>query len=170
MTLRPFYNHIQKIVYGKLFSFRKIRCFLTESASIMLYKHMILPFMEYVGFMVMSLNMEDKRELQRLQNDALRVCTRTKIADHVRIEDLHLKCNIISLEQRRRIQLLLLMYKKSKDVSLHRVYPRNTRASQHVRFKTDNYEGTLYKRSPYFLGAKLWGELPLDIIEAPCIF
>ena len=31
----------------------------------------------------------------------------------------------------------------------------------------DQYEGTLYKHSPYFLGSKMWDELPVDIIELP---
>ena len=35
MTMRPFFNHVKKIVHNKLFSFRKIRFYLTEYASIM---------------------------------------------------------------------------------------------------------------------------------------
>ena len=72
-------------------------------------------------------------------------------------------------EQRRRIQLLLLMYKKSKNVFLHKIFPRNTRGSNRIVFKTDQYEGTLYKRSPYFVGTKLWNALPADIIDLPDI-
>ena len=170
MTLRPFYNHVKRTVHVKIFNLHKIRWYFSEHAAIMLYKHMILPSMEYAGFMLLSYNLEEKRELQRYQNDALRICTRIKIADHVRIEDLHTKCNIICLEQRRRIQLLLLIYKKSKDLSLKKVFPRNMRASNQFVFKTDHYEGTLYKRSPYFLGAKLWDNLPVLLTEVPCIF
>ena len=51
----------------------------------MLYKDMILPFMEYAAFMLLSCNVEDRKELQRCQNDALRLCTRHKITDRVRI-------------------------------------------------------------------------------------
>ena len=83
---------------------------------------------------------------------------------------MHSRCNIISLEQRRRVQLLLLMYKKSKDPGLHKVFPRNTRGSKRLVFKTDQYEGTLYKRSPYFVGAKLWDALSLSDIELPDTF
>ena len=83
---------------------------------------------------------------------------------------MHSRCNIISLEQRRRLQLLLLMYKKSKDVTMHKVFARNTRVSRRVVFKTDSYEGTLYKRSPYFVGSKLWNDLTLDTIDLPDVF
>ena len=42
--------------------------------------------------------------------------------------------------------------------------------SRRIVFKTDNYEGTLYKRSPYFVGAKLWDNLTVDTIELPDVF
>ena len=170
MSLRPFYNHIKKIVYSKLFNFRKIRNYLTEYAAIMLYKQMILPFIEYAGFMLVTCNIDDQRELQKCQNDALRLCLRLKITDKTRIVDIHKRCNIVSLEQRRRTQLLMIMYKKSKDLSLHKVFPRNTGESKRVVFKTDHYEGTLYKRSPYFVGSKLWNALSISDIELPDIF
>ena len=62
------------------------------------------------------------------------------------------------------------MYKKSKDITMHKVFARNTRVSRRIVFKTDNFEGALYKRSPYFVGAKLWDKLSLDTIELPDIF
>ena len=37
-------------------------------------------------------------------------------------------------------------------------------------FGTNGKDGTLYKRSPYFIGAKLWDALPVDNIELPDIF
>ena len=169
MSLKPFFAHVKKTVYSKLFIFRKIRNYLTENASIMLYKQMILPFMEYAGFMLVACNLEDRRELQKCQNDALRLCVRSKISDRVKISEMHAKCKIISLEQRHRIQLLLLMYKKSKDQSCHKVFPRNTRESVRIVFKTDQYEGTLYKRSPYFVGTRLWNEMSKSDIERPDI-
>ena len=168
--LRPFYNHVKKNVYVKIFSLLKLRKCLTEHAAIMLYKHIILPFLEYSGFMLTACTVDECRELQKCQNDALRICTKVKLNDRVRIEYLHEKCKIVSLEQRRRQQLLMLMYKKSKDYTMHKVFPRNTRRSNRIVFKTDTYEGTLYKRSPYFVGSKLWDKLPMDVIEAPNIF
>ena len=62
----------------------------------------------------------------------------------MRLDTLHARCEIVTLEQRRRIQLLLLMNKKSKDVILHKVFVRNTRESNRIIFKTDQYEGSLY--------------------------
>ena len=73
MTLKRFYSYVKKIASSKLFVFRKIRNYLSEHASIMLYKHnMILPFLEYAGFMLVASNLEARHELQKCQNDALR--------------------------------------------------------------------------------------------------
>ena len=149
MTLRPFISYIKKIISHKIFTIAKIRRCLTVYAAIMIYKLTILPYVEYVGFLVVACTVDDRRSLQKCQNDALRICTKCKIADQVCIEELHSKCKIISLEQRRRNQLLLLMYRKSADPTLLKVFPRNTRGSVRKVFKTAGYEGTLYKRSPF---------------------
>ena len=170
MNLRSFYNHVKKNVYVKIFAFSKLRNCLTDHAAILLYKLTILPFLEYAGFMLIARPIDDRRDLQKCQNDALRICLRVNLNDHVRIEYLHEKCKIVSLEQRRRAQLLSLMYKKRKDVSMHKKFARNTRRSKRTVFKTDTKQGNLYKRSPYFVGTKLWDSLSNDIIDLPDIF
>ena len=170
LTLRPFINHIKMIISHKIFTLAKIRSCLTEHAAVLIYKLTILPYIEYAGFLVVACSIEDRKDLQICQNDALRICTKQKFSDHIRIEDFHSRCKIISLEHRRRNQLLLLMYKKSHDPTLHRVFPRNTRRSARTVFKTANYEGSLYKRSPYFVGSKLWDSLSHHDIELPDIY
>ena len=169
MTLRPFISYIKKTLSHKIFTLAKIRKRLTEHAAIMVYKLAILPYIEYAGFLVVACTIDDKRDLQICQNDALRICTRQKLSDHVRIEDLHARCKIVSLEQRRQNQLLLLIYKRSTDVSLLKVFPRHTRRSTRRVFRTANYEGALYKRSPYYVGAKLWDSLAEADIDLPDI-
>ena len=77
--------------------------------------------MENLYFIKLSMYADDCMEgvclllhckLQKCQNNALRFCTKTNLADHVRIDDLHSRCKIVSLDQRRGVQLLLLMYKR----------------------------------------------------------
>ena len=118
---------------------------------------MILPYLEYAGFMLSVCSLDDRRELQICQNDALRICLQIKLNDRVRIEDIHARCKLVSLEQCRRIQLLLLLYKKKGDVSMHKVFPRNTRFSRRIVFKTDSKEVAHYKRSPYILLVQNYG-------------
>ena len=61
----------------------------------MMYKHTILTFMEYADFMLLACSVEDRRDLQICQTDALRICLRVKISDHARMDDLHKRCKII---------------------------------------------------------------------------
>ena len=62
------------------------------------------------------------------------------------------------------------MYRKSADPTLLKVFPRNTRGSVRKVFKTAGYEDTLYKRSPFFVGARLWDTLSAADIDLPDIF
>ena len=54
---------------------------------------------------------------------------------------------VLGLEQRRRIELLVLMYKKTKDVTMHGFFLGILGGV----LNTDSKEGTLYKRSPYYV-------------------
>ena len=77
---------------------------------------------------------------------------------------------LLSVNHQLKSMLLLLMYKNSRDVTLHKVFPRNTRGSARILFKTANFEGALYKQSPYFVGSKLWNSMSSSDIELPDIF
>ena len=50
--------------------------------------------------MCLSLNVDDKRDLQIMQNDALLFCYNVQLSDHVTIVDLHERDKLSSLEQR----------------------------------------------------------------------
>ena len=95
--------------------------------------------------MLIPCNIDDRHELKKYQNEVLRKCTKVRLNDRVRIEGLHERCKIDSLEWRRCTQLLLLMYRTySKDIAMHKVFIRNTRISRRIVFKTDSNEDTLY--------------------------
>ena len=51
----------------------------------------------------------DRRSLQTLQNNALRLCLQYRLVDRVRIERLHSEAKIQSVEQRCIFQLLKLL-------------------------------------------------------------
>ena len=52
MNLRPFFNHVKKNVYVKIFTLSKLRNCLTVHAAILLYKLTLLPYLEYAVFFV----------------------------------------------------------------------------------------------------------------------
>ena len=75
-----------------------------------IYKQTILPVFDYVGFVLISCNKADRHDLQIMQNDALRTCFNVKRRDKFSVAKMHKKAKLLSLEQRRTLQLLQLMY------------------------------------------------------------
>ena len=124
---------------------------------------MVLPVLDYAGFLLISCNLGERRELQLLQNDALRTCCLYNRADHVRIEDLHKNVHLLGLEQRRIKQLLRLMYLHSKDPDVLKVAERHTRNSTKVVFKTMGKCKTVYLNSPFYKGKLLWDKLTENV-------
>ena len=61
------------------------------------------------------------------------------------------------------------MYKKSKDVTMHKVFPRNTRGSMHIVL-IPKREHCISEVLSYFVGAKLWDALTIDTIELRDVF
>ena len=106
MTLEPLYKHVCRQVEQKLFMLRKIRRHLTKFAAVSLYKQMILPLFDYAGFLLLSCNLGQKRELQRMQNSSIRTCLLYNRIEHITIDRLHNEMKIASLEQRRHMQCI----------------------------------------------------------------
>ena len=136
---------------------------MTFEASVIVYKQIILPLLDYTVFFLISCRKEDKNDLQKLQNDVLRVCNMSKISDIVSIAKLHEKCKMISLEQRMKKQLLWLMYILSRDDDFLKVTNRVTRSAEKIVFKTPVKITPTYERSPYYIGKKLWNGLSRTI-------
>ena len=113
---------------------RKIRRNITTYAAISLYKQMMLPLFDYSGYMLLSCNLGQKRELQRIQNSCIRTCLLYNRIDHITIGQLHREMKIISLEQRRQIQCLNLMYRLSRKPMYIKHTNVNTRGNVKIKF------------------------------------
>ena len=163
MTLAPLCKVIEKRVIDKIYMLRKLGKYLTYKASIQIYKQVILPILDYAGFLLVACNKNKKNGLQIMQNDALRFCNNTRRNDKVTLVELHNKAKLASLEQRRCVQLLSLMFKISKIEENRAVAVRMTRQQVKYVFRLDNRVGTKYSHSPYYVGSMLWDKLPRDI-------
>ena len=149
MTLVPLCKNMEKRVVDKIFMLRKLKKYLTYKAAIQIYKQVILPIIDYAGFLMISCSKSRKEDFQIMQNDALCFCNNTSLNDRISLVKLHEKANLASLEQRRCIQLLTLMYKSSKKEGNRVVGARATRQQEKYVFRTDNKIGTKYSNSPY---------------------
>ena len=155
MILEPLYKHVCRLVEQKFFVLRKIRRHITNYAAICLYKQMILPIFDYSGFLLLSCNIGQKRELQRLQNSCIRTCLLYNKIDHVTIDQLHREMKLVSLEQRRQMQCLNLMYRLSKKERYVQKPNVNTRGNVKIKFKLMTKCSCKYLGSPLYRGSAL---------------
>ena len=110
-----------------------------------------------------------KHDFQIMQNDILRICENKKLEDRISIEDLHKKAKILSLEQRRAKQLLILMYKLSKNDENRAIANHITRKHTKYVFKVETKIGTKYSNSPYYKGTLLWEKLDTETLDLECL-
>ena len=163
MTFTPYYNLVKRRIENKIFVLSKIRKFVDSRTALLVYKQAILPLAEYAGFVLISCNIGQRHDLQTLQNNALRLCKRYHLLDRIQIEQLHDECTILGLEQRRRKQLLRLMYLHSKNEDNIKKPVRVTRLETKLVFKTPAKCTTKYLNSPFYKGTLLWNGLSSEL-------
>ena len=159
LTFTPYYKLVKRRVENKIFTLSKIRRYVDNRTALLIYKQAILPLFEYAGFVLASCRVGQRKELQKLQNNALRLCKRYYLLDMVRIELLHNECKMLGLEQRRRKQLLRLMFLHSKNENNVKNPVRLTRAAGKIIFKTATKCTGKYMNSPFYKGTLLWNHL-----------
>ena len=137
----------------------KIRKYVDNKTALLIYKQAILKLVEYAGFVLCSCDIGQRRNLQTLQNNALRLCKRYYLLDRIATDRLHSECKILGLEQRRRNQLLRLMYLHSKNDANVKEPLRTTRAITKIVFKTATKCNSKYLNSPFYKGTVLWNGL-----------
>ena len=170
MSLIPLVKNIKKRVNSRIFQLRKVRKYMNVHAAILVYKQTILPILDYSGFLLISVNDGVKHDLQIMQNDSLRFCKGIKLLDKISIPILHNSIKLLSLEQRRQIQLLKLMYIQSQKGRMRAITNVNTRSQTKYVFKTESKIGKKYEKSPYYLGTRLWNLLEKDTQESDSIY
>ena len=158
-----YYRMVKRRVENKIFVLFKIRKYVDNATALLIYKQAVLPLLEYAGFVLVSCTIQQRRNLQTLQNNVLRLCKRYLLRDRVQIQDLHNECNIIGLEQRRRKQLLRLMYLHSKKEGNLKIPVRRTRAAAKVQFNVPDRCTRKYMNSPFYKGNEMWNVLDVEL-------
>ena len=162
MTLSSLLTKLKSRIVNKIYSLVKIRNMITSQCALTIYKQTILPIFDYSGFLLISCNVSDRSDLQKLQNHALRICYNVRLRDKISIVQMHRRANLLSLEQRRKKQLLSLMFAYKQRHNVARVHARRTRAADVFSFTRERYNCIKYKNSPYYKGSLLWDGLPVE--------
>ena len=114
LTFTPYYNMVKRRMENEIFVMSKIRKYVDNRTSLLIYKQAVLPLVEYADFVLTSCTIGQRYELQFLQNNVLRMCNRYRLLDMIHIDHLASECKILGLKQRCHKQLLRLMYLHSK--------------------------------------------------------
>ena len=170
MDLTGHFSIVKKTVTNHLFRLRKIRKFINQDCAVLIYKQTILPLLDYSGFLLNSCNVSDRHDLQILQNDALRTCYNVNRRDRLSIRKMHHDANLLSLDHRRKMQLLSLMFIHKMNNNVQRPILRATRGADRYRFNLERYNNVKYKNSPYYKGSELWDTLPLTTVDCDSVF
>ena len=105
-----------KLVSHKKFLLHKIKYYITEDASVKIYKSMIVPYLDFGDIFFMHSNAKQVKKLQTLQNRALRICYSDR--PNVPTDMLHQSAQISKLKERRETHLLNFMYKNKTKLML----------------------------------------------------
>ena len=159
LTVENEYKSVFRKAEQKVYMLGKLRYFVDKKTALLIYKQAVLPYFDYAGFLLVSCNQGQKKDLQTLQNNALRLCLRYRLVDKVSERILHYESNLQSLEQRRKLQLLKLMYLQSKNLQNIKTAIRPTRAAEKIVFNIPAKCTTKYLASPYYIGTQLWNKL-----------
>ena len=158
LSLTPHIRKLKKSLGNKIYKISKLRKNMSLAITIKVYKVMILPSIEYCSFYTGSAHSAELIKLQRLQNHALRICTRTGIRNRS-VNDLHTECNVDMLERRRKIQLLQIMWKKAHGGEALEQREVRTRGDVKIKFAKRRANTSFYQKSPYYRGVTLWDKL-----------
>ena len=77
---------------------------------------------------------------------------------------------LASLDQRRIIQLLSLMFNHKARHNARRPVARQTRNAERYTFYKECYNNVKYKNSPYYKGSETWDTLPRATIDCDNIY
>ena len=159
-------EHITKKVQSKLCILRKLRKHITEDVALKIFKGLILCHFDYGDFLVDSGSKGNIEKLGRLYTRSVRcVEYRSNVRNRLKIDDLYVKYKLETLENRRKKNLLKIMYKESKvDGNIDMYRPQQVLGStKNVKLKHKFTRLTKIQRSPYYRGLELWDKIPLDI-------
>ena len=154
-------NNVIRIVSHKINLLAKVRRYLDNRASLLIYKTMILPYFDYGDILFMKSQKHLLSKLDHLQKRALKMCLH--ITGDVPENILLTSADVAHLGRRREAHILNYMYKNKEKEELLDMKNVNTRSRVAPLFKTVIPSCEKYKNSALYHGAILWNMLTVNI-------
>ena len=162
------FNHhistVMRTVLHKMTLLAKMKKYINNRVALLIYKTMILPYLDYADVIYHNSMSGDLNKLQRLQNRCLRVCLgydRRFSTDRV-----HKLATTAFLVDRRKSHVLNFMYLRQRKGHLLNTREIRTRAHDAPLFNVKIPRCEAFKRSIGYFGSVMWNELPVDTRNA----
>ena len=160
LTMKPTYDAIFKNASHKLYIYRLIRGSLTMFAATQILKTMFVSVLDYGNIFLTGIN----KDLQKLQNDAVRCCLSIKNPRDAHVADLHEQLQLHLIDHRRTVQLLTCVKKGVENNFLPHIGPEMAiLRNQALKTVISIPRNDTIKKSPYYWGCSIWNRLPQDI-------
>ena len=101
-------------------------------------------------------------KLQRLQNRALRICTKSRLRE-VSVDALHTTTGVLKLDDKRKKRLTKMMWKSALQGEATVGVHARTRGDRKLKFRTRRPKSAFFQKSPYYRGVTLWNKLDLRV-------
>ena len=161
-------KHLDNVVNKtnqKLFIFRKIRRFISQSTAVIIYKQMILPLLEYCSILFNSGKKSKIDKVDKVQSKCIRIIENCHdVYSRAKETELCARFNIEPLQHRRDIQLACTMFRLSKNERFidHENKRENLRSENKVKFVCPVTKIEKIRKSPFYRGVDLWNTLKVD--------
>ncbi len=173
--------HIESICSGakkKLALLGRTRKFVTKESSLLLYKTLLLPVLDYGDVLYGTASIASLAKVQRIQNSACRIVLFADKRTH--IVDLHRELNLLELHMRRKFHLDTLVFKCMHNLaprylcnlleSLNQITDVQTRALTQGNLKVPRTRTKTAEKSFSVRGPASWNSLSLILKECESLY
>ena len=166
LTFDEHINYIHQKSSKKLGVLRRSREFLDRSTSLLLYKSLIVPYINYCDLVYMCTTAANLSKLQILQNTACRIIL--QVDKHTHIDYMHKELNIMTLKERREFHMSVECHKniynehaalKGFFIPLSEVAIRTTRMTEANNMSIPNIVTQTGRKAFSFRGPNHWNKL-----------
>ena len=165
LNFKQHLSNVTRTVSHKLFILSRLRKYLSEKAALLIYKTMVLPYMDYVDVVFHKATGANLERLQRIQNRALKICL--NLGRREETERIHRQAQVPLLDNRRKNHLMKFMYKQKELGANLEKSKVCTRSAGAPKFALRHPNLSCYKKSVEYSGAKTWNALPSTLRLTP---
>ncbi len=166
-------DYVYKKSCQKLGAIKKCRTLLGNSLTLMLYKSLVAPLLDYCDVVYSNANKTCLVKLQQVQNIACRIILKAGPRDHIR--EMHQELKLDMLEDRRKYHLLAECHKNvhsNKHTPLRRFFKlnvsnpkRRTRCVCKYDVQVPRVKTTLGQKAFSYIEPVTWNKLKADLKE-----